>query len=172
MAKQTSTPEFKFAILRIKDLKFNVNEHFFIPNKSVQINLLQTLGFNAPSETVNLTLDAFMHYTDGKPEETVIEISVQNLFKIENLSAFITDNNQLKLPPEAIITLTSLSISHTRALLAKNTSGTAFQDTLLPIMNPVEVAQSLSPTMFEVNNKQIENVASELKPKKKVIKRK
>jgi hypothetical protein len=172
MAKETLKTNFLFSILRIKDLQFNVYEHLFVPNKGVQINLLQTLGFNIETETVNLTLGVMLHYIDSSPNEILIEINVQNLFKVENLKNYITENNQLKLPQEAIITLTSLSISHSRALLAKNTAGTAFQDTLLPIMNPVEVATSLNPIMFEKSSFLNNNISPIQVTKKKAIKKK
>lgn len=43
-----------------------------------------------------------------------------------------------------MIMLLSLSVSHTRALLAKNASGTKFSEFYLPIINPSDLYKQLS----------------------------
>jgi hypothetical protein len=51
--------------------------------------------------------------------------------------------NQSNLPDNLGVTMLSMAITHTRALLAKSASGTIFKNILIPIVNPSELYHSL-----------------------------
>jgi hypothetical protein len=75
----------------------------------------------------------------------LLHIRVANGFVIENLVSFWSkESNMINIPEVLFITMLSMSITHTRALLAKNTSGTIFEKFLIPIVNPAEMASQMN----------------------------
>ncbi|MBC7411892.1 MAG: hypothetical protein H7331_05495 [Bacteroidia bacterium] len=55
----------------------------------------------------------------------------------------MVSDDDVRLPDSIIITLLSLSISHTRALLYNRTLGTKYENYIIPIVNPTELAHKL-----------------------------
>lgn len=161
-------------VKRIKELAFYINESIFDPNAStpLRIELQQRLAFYIPNNIVDFTLRVYYHFPNSKPNEDVLmDIHVQNIFEIEDLGKYQIEETKIKLPPEFIITIIGLSISHTRALLAKNIAGTAFQDQMMAIINPEAVAMHFFPHMFPEKGK--EKISrTEIQPKAKKQKRK
>ncbi len=144
-------------IRRIKDILFFVNENLYNsnPSKQYKVEFQLLIGSNPNDNSAAIMLRAFYHYDDEPPtpENTLFEIQVQNEFIISDLSRYFNSDNIVILPPELIITLVSLSISHTRALLAKNTSGTVYHNVLLPLINAEETARHFFPYMFSAEFK-------------------
>jgi hypothetical protein len=142
----------EFRIKRIKDVAFYVNENLYIndPGKQMQIELNPVLAHNVDDNTVAIIVRAFYHYdgTEPVPANTMLDIQVQNIFEIGGLRNYLNENNILVLPQQTIIALMSLSLSHTRALAAKNAAGTALQDFIMPVFNPEEAARFFFPYMF------------------------
>jgi hypothetical protein len=62
--------------------------------------------------------------------------------------------------------MVSVGIAHTRALLAKNLAGTLLDETLLPVFNPLSLAQEFFPNLFSDKE-----TSESQKPKKKSLKK-
>lgn len=138
---------YTYSIKRVKDILFFVNERLYIqdPQKPIKIGLGQTIGYNSDKNLVNFTLRIYLHYPDS-PGEILVEIQVENIFEVVGLKAF-TDSNSF--PAEILISIISISLSHARALLSRNISGTVFQEFILPITNPLDVAVHFFPSLFQ-----------------------
>lgn len=139
-----------YRIMRVKDISFNVNENFLNPQKEpeqIKVSLNAELKTNFEFNVIIIEIFASYHY-EGLPQNHLASITVQNVFNISNLSNYNIDK-RLKLPPNFVITLISLSISHTRALFTKNIDGTAFNGLILPIIDPAVFSKSVFPTFFD-----------------------
>lgn len=147
MPNKEEKTEFHIGIRRIKDIFFCVKENLFIPDstKEIKIEIQQELGFNLDKDWVFFTLRVYFHYAESIKDENLVEIKVQNIFELKELKEFERSENLIELPPSIVLTIVSISIAHTRALLAKNTAGTVFQDTLFPILNVAELTKNLFP---------------------------
>lgn len=139
-------------IKRIKDVTFYVNENLHDPDpeKLIKIELNPLLGFKADDNTIALIIRVSFHYagTEHSPENTLLDIQVQNIYEIDNVVGFVNEENMIVLPEKSIISLLDLSISHTRALLAKNAAGTVYQDSPMPVFDAENVARFFFPYMF------------------------
>jgi hypothetical protein len=73
-----------------------------------------------------------------------MKIKTSNVFLFSELPNFHkSDSNEFNIPDNVLVTFLSLSISHSRALLAKNALGTKFADLYIPIVNPTEIFNQL-----------------------------
>ena len=138
---------FSFSIKSVKDVSFFVNERLLDNSKKVKLQLAQFTGVNIDNNLVNFTLRIFMHYEDT-PQEIFANMEVENIFVVPDLKKISTEKEDY-LPDSFIIAIISISISHGRALLSRNLAGTVYQDAILPLLNPKEVAKHLFPKMFE-----------------------
>lgn len=140
-----------FAIRRIKELSFTLNEQMFQPSpvdKEIKIEFQYNIAFNSKSNLVVFTLRTVYLYPEFVSANNFLcDIHVQNIFEVPNLAAYFI-NNEFILPKELIISIVSLSISHSRALFCKNIDGTIFQENIIPIINPVEISASFFPSIF------------------------
>jgi hypothetical protein len=137
-----------FAIKKVKDIYFSINEQYYVPdpNKIVRIELGERIGFNLEFNLVNFILRIFFHYVDEP--DILVDFHVENIFEVANLKQFENKNEVVILPPKLITSIVGLSLSHGRALLLKNTSGTRWQDIILPVTNPEDAAKYFYPYMF------------------------
>lgn len=165
MANIQSSIYSAFVVNRIKELYFSLNEDLLIdfkPNK-ITFEIGESLGANIEHNLLNLTLRAFIRYSDS--EEVIADIKVQNVFVLPELDKFIS-KSILKLPTDTIVSMVSVSIAHTRALLAKNLAGTPLEKAIIPIVNPLTLSQELFPNLF--NNKGLKKATpNSVKRKKK-----
>ena len=141
-------------IKRIKEIGFRLNEHFVIkddPEKEIKIELQHRTGFSLEHNIVNLTLRCFTFYTDNK-DNILTDIEVENLFEIPEFKNYVTPDLVESFPANVWLTMISLSIGHTRALLFERVTGTLLSNLIIPILNPVEVAKAFMPKIFEPNN--------------------
>lgn len=134
------------AIKKIKDIEFFVNEQAALPlNGVLNISFNVTTQFNIEDNTVEIILNTL--FTTLEKNEEVMKIKTTNLFWIKELSEFLdTKKGLITVPDNLMITLLSLSVSHTRALLAKNALGTKFSEFYLPIVNPADLYKKLFQT--------------------------
>lgn len=137
-----------FTVKKVKDIYFAVNEQCYVsdPTKIVKVELGERIGFNLELNLVNFILRVFLHYV-GEPA-LLVDFHVENIFEVSNLIQFRNKDEIMILPPKLITSIVGLSLSHGRALLSKNTAGTRWQDILLPVTNPEDVAKSFYPYMF------------------------
>jgi hypothetical protein len=146
MAKKKTQNTNSIKIQKIKDISFEIKENLFRENDEIiRFHIGHKIGFNSEINFVNLKLMVLYSYPDA-PNEIVFKIEVENVFEISNLNMYlpkakdITSEN-MKVPSEILIAIVGISISHTRALLAKNLSGTAFGDIYLPVLSSLELAK-------------------------------
>lgn len=132
-------------------MSFSINESLFIPNSQTQfkIEIGLNLSFSIDKDLLILLCRIFYHYPDTNAEEKMVDISVQNVFGVEDLKQFMVDGNELKLPPILISSIVSVSISHTRALMAQRISGTVYQDNIINVADGEKLARHFFPKMFE-----------------------
>jgi hypothetical protein len=141
------------SVRRIKEQSFVIYENLYInePDKILSIQIGFQLGFSIPTNLVTLVVMAYYHYPGSL--EPITNIQVQNVFEISNLQKYYVSDTEIKLPPEIISRLVDLSVSHTRALWAKNIAGTVFQENVFPITG-MEMARIYFPKMFEEENRE------------------
>lgn len=142
--------QISFRIIRVKDISFNINENFFKPEKTpndIKITINCELKTNVEVDFIIIEINSFYHYHPDL-ENQLASITVQNAFNVPNLRRFNNDD-KLLLPHSLLITLVSISLSHTRALFSKSIGGSAFNDMVMPIINPDEFTRSVLPQMFD-----------------------
>jgi hypothetical protein len=136
MEKQVS-----LAIKKIKELEFSINSST-LTSETLNVGFGVTTEFDIEKETFDIHI--VYDLKDPVSDATLVHIKIANTFYIEKIKGFIAaDGKALDLPDSGLITMLSLSISHTRAILAKNTSGTVFENYYLPIVNPSEIAKQV-----------------------------
>jgi hypothetical protein len=119
-------------VQRIKEHSFMMNESSIKKDEVFQSEIL------------------FYHYINDSNK--LVDIVVQNIFTIPDLSKYAFDT-AVKLPTILITSLVGMSVSHTRALLSKNISGSALNDANLSLIIPEDVARHFFAFMFEDNLK-------------------
>jgi len=131
------------AIKKIKEIEFFVNEAIELEDPA-----LFNIGFEL---TINVTL---LHNTIKMVLPTIFAVSNRNnvfmRIKTSNVFLFLeladfrkSESDEFDIPDNVMVTLLSLSISHSRALLAKNSLGTKFAELYIPIVNPSEILKQL-----------------------------
>ena len=131
------------AIKKIKEVEFIVNEEVEIANPNIaNISFEVTTNINLNDTSVEMLLTAT--FSDMAQGLVFMKIKTSNVFLVLELAQFHSpENNAFNIPDNVLVTLLSLSISHTRALLAKNALGTKFAELYIPIVNPSEVLKQL-----------------------------
>ena len=135
-------PNVSISIKSIKELEYSIvssklDNKVLLTNSGFSVSTL----FDIPSEVFELQL--VFDILDSNKKNQIVHIKVANVFKVENLASFLVNSNKLNLPANVLATMLGLSISHTRALLARNTAGTPFGEFYIPIVNPNELAKRL-----------------------------
>ena len=144
----------EYRILRVKDISFEVNEELY--NKSyspeqTQVRINCEIKYNTEANYVILALNGIYLYVVDEKDQIFADIIVHNVFEIKNIIRFVK-GTELILPPKILVPLMGYSLSHTRALFSKCIDGTAFNGLTLPLIEPIAVATSLFPHMFEIQN--------------------
>jgi len=124
----------------IKELEFG-----FLNKKNIDLENI-TLNFSVNTlvekEIDSFTLDTKVTFNDKNDNAELVHITVSNVFLVQNISQFETDG-VFNIPDSILVTFLSLSISHTRALLAKNTAGSVYESLYIPVVNPTEIANQI-----------------------------
>lgn len=155
------------SIRRIKEVFFSINEALYAqhlpvnPAIPLKIEIAFNLSFAIETNLVFLLTRIYYHFPDAATQDILTEIQVQNVFEINELARFQVKEGEIKLPPHTIVALVGLSISHTRALLAKNISGTLLQENIVSIVDPGVLAQHFFPLMFVQNTPMEERIKQE-----------
>lgn len=132
------------SVLKIKEHSFNMDEASFLEGETARVDLKQRFGYNLDLNFVDLILNIEYVYENIDPNKSILSISIQNVFSVNNLKEFFK-NNELTLPEQIYISIVGMSISHSRAILSLKTSGSVFNQTLLPIMPSDKVAKAFFP---------------------------
>lgn len=131
------------AISRIKEVEYFINESFELqPDAQVNINFQVTTNFKLDDKIVEMILTAqFAEMTEGI---VLLKIKTSNVFSVLELAEFYKPEGETyNIPDNVMVTFLSLSVSHTRALLAKNAQGTKFAGLYIPIVNPTDLFNQL-----------------------------
>ncbi|WP_224994324.1 hypothetical protein [Cesiribacter sp. SM1] len=130
------------SIAGIAELGFFVNEELSLPTgKEAGLNISLSFAPQLAEELVRFTVEAGFHLPD-EPTKVLAGGKVRTDYKVENLKKLATrqgEQERINLPDQAVITMLSIAISHLRALLARNLSGTRHNQLMLPILNPTEL---------------------------------
>ena len=161
---------FSISILRIMDLGFIINENFFKEGKEARIEFSMTTSFTVETNTAYFNLRTHFHYPDITPEQILLAINVNNIFFIPNVKRFVTTDKHVKLPPNILVTIVGLCVTHSRALLAKHTAGTVYESTILPIVDAASMAQALFPNTFIVKPIKVSDITKRKSQPKKSLK--
>jgi hypothetical protein len=144
MARKKGSKKFQVAIKRIKQLSFGIDESAEVPiADDIIVNIEQNLSFSVKDETIVLLLN--ITYSSKATERMLMNGIVQNVFILKDLKRMVDAGNPdvLNLPDSVLLTLLSISISHSRALLAQSAMGTSLQDIYIPLVNPDQLAKEL-----------------------------
>lgn len=137
-----SEKQVNIGIKRIKEIGYQINEEILTEaNTEINLTFGLTTNFDIGQKTTEIVLSAT--YFKKDTNETMLEIKTSNIFTILELEDFKNKDNSFSLPENILVTLLSLSITHTRALLSKNTQGTKYADLYIPIVNPTILLQGL-----------------------------
>ncbi len=148
MSQNTNQPvPIKLDVVAIRDLSFSIREDLFISGKSCKVNFNQLTSFNIEENLVFFDLTVRFHYPNDE-EATALSLHVQNIFMVETLKQCINADDKLILPKNILIAIVGMSVSHTRALLARHTAGTAYDGSLLPIVDSKEITKVFYPKIF------------------------
>lgn len=131
------------AVKKIKEVEFFVNEEIELANPPIaNISFELTTNINLDEKSVEMLLTTF--FTDTIQGNMFMKIKTSNVFLfLELINFHKTETNEFDIPDNVLVTFLSLSISHSRALLAKNALGTKFADLYIPIVNPSEILKQL-----------------------------
>ncbi len=131
------------AIVRIKEVEYFINEPSdSVVDSDLNVNFQVVTKLNHEDKTIEILLTA--QYVDKSSENVLLKIKTSNLFTVLELVDFYEhDKNTYDIPDNVMVTLLSLSVSHTRALLAKNAQGTKFEKYIIPIINPNDLFNKL-----------------------------
>lgn len=139
--KMVNEKQFSFAISKIKELAFSISQ---IEDNSIELEV--GFGINVKFDLVTdfFDLHVLVDLKSKESKKVLVHITVLNSFYIENIKRYLKEDGEtLDIPDLALVTLLSLSVSHTRAILAKNTAGTAYENHLIPVINPTEMAKEV-----------------------------
>lgn len=126
-------------IKRIKLLSFKMKEYLFKGDEApASVVIDYRIEYNIEVNLVQFFLRILFKYESS--EEALIEAEIHNVFEVENLKHYLDDNNNIQLPKSALVVIVSLSISHSRALIANLTAGTILNDLIMPIFDGEDVA--------------------------------
>lgn len=131
------------AVKKIKEVEFFVNEEIELANPPIaSISFELTTNTNLDEKSVEMLLTTF--FTDTIQGNMFMKIKTSNVFLFLEVANFHKpETNEFDIPDNVMVTFLSLSISHSRALLAKNALGTKFADLYIPIVNPSEILKQL-----------------------------
>jgi hypothetical protein len=144
MAKRKGSKPFQIAIKKVKQLSFGIDETAEVPAPDdINVHIEQSLSFSTKDDTIVLLLN--ITFSSRSTEKIWMNGIVQNVFTLKDIRRMVDPKKPdvLNIPDTMLSTLLSISISHSRALLAQSAMGTAFQDIYIPLVNPELVAKDL-----------------------------
>jgi hypothetical protein len=133
----------KISIIDFKLVKGQIDTSEAIENTGIEgyhvDNGLQ-LGFNLEDKLIkaDFTIQIKTKSKGKVPNESSGSFHLVFIYKVDNLNelAIPTSDNLLKLDPDLGNALSAITYSTARGILLTRLQGTAFQDFILPIINP------------------------------------
>lgn len=153
-------------IKRIRETYFYINDASVKPNLLFQSEINLIFGYALDANLIDFTVSTHYHPIDS--QEKIAEITVQNMYEIPDLKQYL-QNDIIKLPILLLSILVGMSITHTRALFAKNLAGTSLSDSIMPMVDAEDVARHFFPLMFE--DEQTQTIKVKKSGKRRIIKK-
>jgi len=136
---EKNSPSFAFNVLRVFDSVFFVEEGINIDNQQIKLNY--GLGLYSKIEESSVQ---FVVRADFSSDDKIFATNtVVTKFGINDLKAFTDEKGGIKWPLNSLETMFGIAFSHLRALMAKNMAGSRFSFLILPLINQIEVFNSL-----------------------------
>jgi hypothetical protein len=178
--EKSQTPDFLLKISRVRTANFAINELFVNPEiKEIKIDFQYRLNISLENNLIDFSLRTYYHYENSN--NIIVDFGLQNLFESQSLKDFIKEttktHNKIFLPRPVLVTIVSLSISHSRAVLCQHLAGTMLNDSIIPIVMGEDITNAFFPnsldgaiieTNIDVNTKEpnIEMTKNEKKSQK------
>ncbi len=145
---QKEIDDFRYGIVRVKVLSFFMNESVYVhdPTKQVKVEMSHLFGTNVDAGLIDFRLRIYFYYPE-RNDQILADITVQNVFSVLEFKKY-TKGNINTYPSQFLISMVSMAISHGRALFSHNLAGSAFQDFMLPVTNPIDAAKHFFPSMY------------------------
>jgi len=145
MDKNKPSESFQYGIKGIKMISFSVNEDLYNDESiPLKVQFRYRFTYDLENEILKFVFGTIYYTDELTVNKPVVSIDVENDFYIENLKDR-TNGDIVTLPDPMWVTLVSLSITHTRSILAIMLAATKFKDRLIPIINPLDVAKAFFP---------------------------
>ncbi len=150
--EESKTPDFLLRISKVRTANLSINELLVNPEiKEIKIDFQFRLNVNVENNIIDFSLRTLYHYENSN--DVIVDFGIQNLFESPNLKDFIreTTATQYKvfLPRQVLVTIVSLSISHSRALLCQYLAGTMLNDSIIPIIIGEDITNAFFPNTLE-----------------------
>jgi hypothetical protein len=142
MPQQKEKKPTQLAVSSIQELTFVLNEQA-AKGKAAGIRLTIDLdtSYDLEKKETALVIGARFWQDADTP---ILHARVRNSFVVSNLADFIgPDTNTPEPPLNLMAVLFGIAFSQTRAIIARNTSGTPFANLYLPVINPTEFLKKL-----------------------------
>lgn len=143
MQRNMEQAQVNIAVKKIKEVEFFVNEEIELANPPVA-NIKFELTTNIILDDKSIEMLLTTYFVDQVQGNMFMKIKTSNVFLFLELANFHKpENNEFDIPDNVLVTFLNLSISHSRAMLAKNALGTKFADLYIPIVNPSVILKQL-----------------------------
>ncbi len=146
MPQEKENKSTQLAVSNIQELLFVLNEQAAKPGKgeTADIRLTIDLDTSYDIEKKETALIVGARFWQNDTNTSILHARVRNSFMVSNLTDFIgSDTKAPELPLNLMAVLFGIAFSQTRAIIARNTSGTAFSNLYLPVINPTEFLKKL-----------------------------
>ena len=142
MPQQKEKKPTQLAVSSIQELTFVLNEQA-AKGKAADIRLTIDLDTSYDLEKKETSLVVGTRFWQDA-DTPILHARVRNSFVVSNLADFIgPDSDTPELPLNLMAVLFGIAFSQTRAVIARNTSGTPFANLYLPVINPTEFLKKL-----------------------------
>lgn len=134
--KKEKEIEIEYGVKSIREISYSIVDSVAFSEKDLQLSVSTNVEFLVKTNEINIT--PLIIYSIAKSKKEILKIEVLNVFGVKNMKKFEKKNSTNKsfydFPEDFIDSLVGVSISHSRAFLAKNTSGTKLEKFILPLL--------------------------------------
>lgn len=125
------------SIVKIQPEKFEINEKLKIKNSGKDLNVNFDIGYEFHLKGQLMSFTITIQFRDKKKTDDIYaQSSVKSIFNLQFENNNLSKESKVDIDKQSLITMLSLSISHTRAIMATYTNGTSHEQLVVPIINP------------------------------------
>lgn len=141
--------EISISIKEIIELSFNQKP---LPSSIKEEDLANEIAlglsfrFNVDFDKETFKFNSVVSYTLKETNSILLELESEIVFEINNITSVVkaTDQDELNIDNDILITLAGVSIGTTRGILSTKTKGNILSKFPLPILNPQEVLKEMN----------------------------